>query len=381
MSVTKEQGDLFWMLTHRIHDNWVAYVRIWSRRSLSYGRAQTCRKQSSVSNSQKAVVRHADIRDQNRSLGMICPGDPHQRNPNAPKKMRFGLKKRRKGKSGVPVKQRGGGPKCPDMKEKLKTTFISPFGELVVYLRPSTIKPEAREFVVDSSASMHMIGEKVLNSAELETLKTSRSPTTVITANGQVQTNEEATVYVTELGIFLTMKVLEDSSAVLSLGKLCGEHGYSYEWFNGQKPHLILNFIRIQCNTENFLPMVVPSLSASSSSSLPSSTSMTPSGSKLIILNLPLARLLQHPRHLQRKLIIRITIPQSCQAKVWIGKYGETRILLKHQKSCCMNQPKSQNQIKKESRASTVPTYRNGCKISEFLNTETHTRVLLMNYL
>ena len=33
----------------------------------------------------KAVLRHADIRDQNPSLGRICPGDPHQRNPNAPK--------------------------------------------------------------------------------------------------------------------------------------------------------------------------------------------------------------------------------------------------------------------------------------------------------
>ena len=33
----------------------------------------------------KAVVRHANIRDQNPSLGMICPGDSHQRNPNAPK--------------------------------------------------------------------------------------------------------------------------------------------------------------------------------------------------------------------------------------------------------------------------------------------------------
>ena len=33
----------------------------------------------------KAVLRHAAIRDQNPSLGMICPGDPHQRNPNAPK--------------------------------------------------------------------------------------------------------------------------------------------------------------------------------------------------------------------------------------------------------------------------------------------------------
>ena len=33
----------------------------------------------------KAVVRHAIIRDQKPSLGMIFPGEPHQRNPNAPK--------------------------------------------------------------------------------------------------------------------------------------------------------------------------------------------------------------------------------------------------------------------------------------------------------
>ena len=33
----------------------------------------------------KAVLRHANNRDQNPSLGMTCPGDPHQRNPSAPK--------------------------------------------------------------------------------------------------------------------------------------------------------------------------------------------------------------------------------------------------------------------------------------------------------
>ena len=80
---------------------------------------------------------------------------------------------------------------------------------------------------------MHMISKKELNSAELETVTTSSSPTTVITANGEVQTHEEATVYVKELGKFLTIKVLEDTRAVLSLGKLCDEHGHSYEWING----------------------------------------------------------------------------------------------------------------------------------------------------
>ena len=86
---------------------------------------------------------------------------------------------------------------------------------------------------------MHMISKKGWNSAELETVTTSRSPTTVITPSGEVQTHEEAIDYVKKLQKFWTMKVLEDTAAVLSLGKLCDEHGYSYEWINGQKPHLI----------------------------------------------------------------------------------------------------------------------------------------------
>ena len=59
---------------------------------------------------------------------------------------------------------------------------------------------------------------------------------------------------------FLTMKVLEDTPAVLSLGKLCDEHGYAYEWINGQKTHFIKNGIRLQCNRENLVPIVVPDL-------------------------------------------------------------------------------------------------------------------------
>ena len=108
----------------------------------------------------------------------------------------------------------------------------------------------------------------------MDTLTKSCSPTIVITANGEVQTQEEAIVYVKDLGIFLTMKVLQNTPAVLSLGKLCDENGYSYEWINGQKPHLIKDGIRIICNTENFVPIVVPGLSSSSSAS--SSTSRTP---------------------------------------------------------------------------------------------------------
>ena len=53
----------------------------------------------------------------------------------------------------------------------------------------------------------------------MDTLTKSCSPTIVITANGEVQTHEEAIVYVKELDISLTMKVLENTPAVLSLGE------------------------------------------------------------------------------------------------------------------------------------------------------------------
>ena len=113
----------------------------------------------------------------------------------------------------------------------------------------------------------------------------------------------------------------------------------------------------------------------------------------LVYLQLPQARLLQHPRLLQvRKLITQITIQQSSQVKVWMDKHGETRALLKHQKSYYMNQPKFQNQIKMRITnrygEARLPTYQNGCKNwerilwrKEFLNTETHTRVPLRNHL
>ena len=220
----------------------------------------------------KAIARHTKIRDQNPSLGYICPGEPHQRSSNAPK-FEDRSQEETKRQERLPVKQHGSWPKMCSNKRSMKEQHSSHLENRC--LPASNLKPEEREFVVDSGASMHMINKKDVSDAEMDTLTKSCSPTIVITANGEVQTHEEATVYVKELDLFLTMKVLENTPAVLLLGKLCDENGYSYEWIHGQKPHLIKNGIRIPCNTENFVPNVVPGLSSSSSGS--SSTSKTPS--------------------------------------------------------------------------------------------------------
>ena len=220
----------------------------------------------------KAIARHTKIRDQNPSLGYICPGEPHERSPNAPKFEDRSQEETEWQEQGAREAAWKLAKNVFKLKEHQRAAFFSSPENRC--LPASTLKPEEREFAVDSGASMHMISKKDLSKAEMDTLTKSCSLTIVITANGEVQTHEEAIVYVKELDIFLTMKVLENTPAVLSLGKLCDENGYSYEWINGQKPHLIKNGIRIICNTENFVLIVVPGLSSSPSGS--SSTSRTP---------------------------------------------------------------------------------------------------------
>ena len=82
-----------------------------------------------------------------------------------------------------------------------------------------------------------------------------------------MQTHEEPTVYVHDLELFVTVQILEDTPAVLSLRKLCEEHGC------GQKPQLTKYGKMVLCNTENIVPIVLPGLSTGSSSSSASSSS------------------------------------------------------------------------------------------------------------
>ena len=105
------------------------------------------------------------------------------------------------------------------LKANDKPALCSPADEWVFPVA-ETEEPEDREFVVVSGATMHMVSKKDLNPAELETMRTSRNPTTAMTANGEVQTRDEATVFVKELDFFATVMLLEETPAVLSLGKV-----------------------------------------------------------------------------------------------------------------------------------------------------------------
>ena len=109
---------------------------------------------------------------------------------------------------------------------------------------------------------MHMLRNKDLFPAELETVRVSRHPTTVIVANGSIESNEEATVYVRDVDLFVKLQLLQETPPVLSLGKLCKDHRYSDEWVERSTTESGIK----TCNTDNSVPTVVPRLSSEASS-------------------------------------------------------------------------------------------------------------------
>ena len=123
--------------------------------------------------------------------------------------------KRLENSSDVPEARLGILPKTFTCSKNDKTAFYSPAEEYVLPAA-STKEPEEREFVVDSGSSMEMVSKKDLNSAELETMRTSRSPTTAMTANGEVQAREEPTVYVKQLHLIVKVMLLPPRRSFLS---------------------------------------------------------------------------------------------------------------------------------------------------------------------
>ena len=108
----------------------------------------------------KAIACHTKIRDQNPSLGYICPGELHERSPNAPKFENRSQEKTEWQEQGAREAAWKLAKSVLEIKEHERATFFSPSESRC--LRASTLKPEEREFVVDSGASMHMISKKGL---------------------------------------------------------------------------------------------------------------------------------------------------------------------------------------------------------------------------
>ena len=157
--ITIAQGDLIaivvksWDEIHRnvkylMHDNWVAYFRTWTPPKSILRKSTDMPKPIQRVKFTKAIARHTKIRDQNPSLGYICPGEPHERSPNAPKFEDRSLEETEWQELGAREAAWKLAKNVFKLKEHEKAAFFSS-PENRCHLA-SSLKPEEREFVVDS---------------------------------------------------------------------------------------------------------------------------------------------------------------------------------------------------------------------------------------
>ena len=122
------------------------------------------------------------------------------------------------------------------LKNADKTTLCTPI-DAKVMPAPTPTRPKEREFVVDSGASMHMMSKKELSPEEMDSKKVQDSHCG-IDCQWEKHTHEEAQVFVHDLNLFVAVQLFQETPAILLLGQLCEDHGYSCEWVSGQKPRL-----------------------------------------------------------------------------------------------------------------------------------------------
>ena len=140
----------------------------------------TCRNQSNAYNSRRLLRVTLKFVTKILRSDIFAQGEPHERTPNAPKfedRSQEGTEWQEHGAREAAWKL---AKSVLKLKEHQRATFFSPSENRC--LPASNLKPEEREFVVDSGASMQMISKKDLSDAEMDTLTKSCSPTIVITA-------------------------------------------------------------------------------------------------------------------------------------------------------------------------------------------------------
>ena len=136
--------------------------------------------------------------------------------------------------------------------------------QLKVFSSPKTGSPEKGsisrpkssvecwECIMDSGASLHMVGRSSLRPEELKTETSSINLCLIVTASGTVETNEEGTVHIGDMNIFANVKLQGDSRG-LSLCMLFEMIGSS-SWTAGEQQSLIKDWVTLNCGSEKPCP-------------------------------------------------------------------------------------------------------------------------------
>ncbi len=118
-------------------------------------------------------------------------------------------------------------------------------------------------WLMDTGSGLDIVTRARLAGCELYVSR--NDDITLMTANGELDANEEICLYVASITSDITLTVLDDSPDVQSLGKRCIEDGFGFHW----EPHSLTPYLvepgtgrHIRLIVENFCPYLVDPIGA-----------------------------------------------------------------------------------------------------------------------
>ena len=95
------------------------------------------------------------------------------------------------------------------------------------------------------------MSKESLSAQELKTMISLDETIPIQTANGEVELTEKVNIYVQDLKTHVWAHLLPNTVAVLSLGLLVDELGFSYQWTPKRKPFLRRGKVKVACHPSN----------------------------------------------------------------------------------------------------------------------------------
>ena len=132
-----------------------------------------------------------------------------------------------------------------------KLVSSGPTAQPVKEQRPIVKGPKSQEnatalpvrggiWIIDSGSAFDIVSPSDLTTSEKKRINIMSMGIQLRTAAGDLTTNESVSVDPFGSNNTVDALVLPDSPALLSLGKLCGESGYSFYWPNGGSPEITI---------------------------------------------------------------------------------------------------------------------------------------------
>ena len=104
----------------------------------------------------------------------------------------------------------------------------------------SILQDPALQYVLDSGSEFHLVGERDLSREGWKRVREAIEDVYLATASGPEAASRELTGHFDVLGgVRLVHKVLRNSPAVVSMGRLIENHGFSFHWMHGSTPVLV----------------------------------------------------------------------------------------------------------------------------------------------